>query len=376
MNKHFKDKANTAVSRMHRYETDDACWNAVVSKDAAADGHFFYAVKTTGIYCRPTCSSRLPHRENVVFFKTCDAAQSGGFRACERCQPHIGPLADRHVQAVRRACELIERSLEIPDLKMLARNVGVSPYHFHRIFKRIAGLTPKAYAQGYRARQMRKKLINSTTVTEAIYEAGYNSNSRFYAEAESLLGMRPSRFKKGGIGETIRFAIAECAMGAILVAASAKGVCAIFLGDEPDILLRNLQDQFSRATLVGGDSDFEKTVASVIGLVEDPQACVDLPLDVRGTVFQQRVWAALQAIPAGTTATYTDIARELGIPKAVRAVAQACAANKLAVVIPCHRVLRRDGNLAGYRWGVERKRRLLERESGSLAPLMRQEPCA
>lgn len=250
-------------------------------------------------------------------------------------------------------------------MKTLAQSVGVSPYYFHRIFKSITGLTPKAYARGHRAKRMREKLPSSDTVTEAIYDAGYNSNSRFYAESGKLLGMKPSRFKKGGSGEDIHFAIAQCSLGAILVAASAKGVCAIFLGDDPESLLRNLQDQFSRANLIGGDAGFEETVAKVIAMVEAPQLGADLPLDVRGTAFQQRVWKALQQIPAGTTASYADVAREIGLPKAVRAVAQACGANALAIAIPCHRVVRTDGALSGYRWGVERKRRLLEREASA-----------
>jgi AraC family transcriptional regulator of adaptative response/methylated-DNA-[protein]-cysteine methyltransferase len=238
----------------------------------------------------------------------------------------------------------------------------MSPYHFHRVFKAVTGLTPKAYADAHRATRVREHLGRGRPVTEAIYDAGFNSNSRFYERADRVLGMKPASFRDRGANTTIRFAVGQCSLGAILVAQSARGVCAILLGDDPDALVRDLQDRFSRARLEGGDASFEAVVARVVGMVESPRIGHDLPLDVRGTAFQQRVWQALREIPAGATATYAAVAERIGAPRSVRAVAQACAANPLAVAIPCHRVVRRDGNLSGYRWGVERKRVLLERE--------------
>ena len=241
----------------------------------------------------------------------------------------------------------------------------MSRFHFHRVFKTLTGVTPKAYVAAHRAQRVRDELSRTDTVTEAIYGAGFNSNGRFYATSSEVLGMTPTNFRSGGHGACIRFAVGECSLGSILVAATDKGVCAIMLGDDPEALVRDLQDRFPQAQLLGGDEDFEHVVAKVVGFVEAPALGLDLPLDVQGTAFQQRVWQALRAIPSGTTASYTEIAERIGAPQAVRAVAQACASNALAVAIPCHRVVRQDGALAGYRWGVERKRALLEREAVS-----------
>jgi AraC family transcriptional regulator of adaptative response/methylated-DNA-[protein]-cysteine methyltransferase len=241
----------------------------------------------------------------------------------------------------------------------------LSPYHFHRVFKAVTGLTPKAYAVAHRANRMRTELDGSRTVTAAIFDAGYNSNGRFYEKSDEVLGMTPSNYRAGGANTEIRFAIGQCSLGSILVAASARGVCAVLLGDDPDALARELQDKFPRANLIGGDKAFEQIVAKVVGFVEAPALGLDLPLDIRGTAFQQRVWQALRKIPVGSTVSYADIAKQIGVPSAVRAVAQACAANMLAVAIPCHRVVRRDGALSGYRWGVERKRALLDREASA-----------
>jgi len=337
----------------------------VVRRDRNADGQFYYSVKTTGVYCRPWCAARLPRRENVAFHNSCADAEAAGFRPCKRCQPNSPTLDEQYAAMVAKACRIIQAAEEPPSLAALAKAVGMSPFHFHRVFKKIAGLTPKAYATAHRGERMRRELSRHRTVTEAIYNVGYKSNSRFYTKSAVMLGMRPNRFRKGGAGETIRFAVGDCSLGSVLVASSEKGVCAVFLGADPDVLAKELQNRFRNARLIGGDRDYERVVASVIGLVEKPQSEFELPLDVRGTAFQQLVWQALRKIPAGSTASYTEIAKRIDMPKAVRAVAQACGANAIAIAIPCHRVLRHDGNLSGYRWGVERKRALLQREGTS-----------
>jgi AraC family transcriptional regulator of adaptative response/methylated-DNA-[protein]-cysteine methyltransferase len=299
----------------------------------------------------------------VRFHATSADAERAGFRACKRCRPNEPARAAQHAAVVARACRLIERADAIPPLDALAAAAGMSRFHFHRVFKSVTGVTPKAYAAAHRARRVRHELTHQATVTDAIYGAGFNSNGRFYAAAPGVLGMTPTRFRAGGAGESVHFAVGECSLGSVLVAATGTGVCAILLGDEPDALVRNLQDRFPKARLVGGDAGFERLVARVVGLVEAPGAAIELPLDVRGTAFQQRVWQALRKIPAGSTASYAEIARRIGMPKAVRAVAQACGANPVAIAIPCHRVVRHDGGVSGYRWGVERKRALLEREA-------------
>ena len=338
-------------------------WDAVTRRDPAFDGKLIFAVRTTGVYCRPSCASRPAKRENVAFFETTAEAEKAGYRACKRCRPDKLGAPDPRIEAVKRACAEIESAEEAPKLAELAASVGLSPYHFHRVFKTITGVTPKAYTAEMRARRAADKLRTAETVTEAIYDAGFNSSSRFYESTAARLGMTPGAVRRGGAGAAIRFAVGQASLGAVLVAATNKGVCAILLGDDPHALVRELQDRFPRAELEGGDPAFERTVALVVGLVEAPTQRLDLPLDIRGTAFQQRVWAALSAIPPGKTATYKEIARAIGQPSAVRAVAQACAANPLAVAIPCHRVVRTDGDLSGYRWGVERKRALIAREA-------------
>lgn len=347
---------------------DEARWAAVQARDAGADGRFFYSVRTTGVYCRPSCGARLPRRENVAFHASAAQAEAAGFRPCRRCRPDQPSLAERQARMVAQACRTIESADEAPDLATLAAEAGVSLYHFHRVFKAVTGVTPKAYADAHRARRVRQALPQAKTVTQALYDAGFNSNARFYASTPQVLGMTPSAYRAGGADATIRFAIGQCSLGAILVAATETGVCAITLGDDPQALLQDLQQRFPRARLLGGERDFEQLVAQVVGLVEAPQAGHALPLDIRGTAFQQRVWQALREIPAGRTASYAQIAERLGAPKAVRAVAAACAANPLAVAIPCHRVVRSDGGLSGYRWGVERKRTLLQREAAEETP--------
>lgn len=342
---------------------NDPRWASVVARAPEADGKFYYSVKTTGVYCRPSCAARLARPENVQFHATCAEAEQAGFRPCKRCKPDQASLVEQHAAKIAEACRLIEESAEALSLERLADQVGLSVYHFHRVFKTVTGLTPKKYAAANRAKRMRSTLNRSDTVTEAIYDAGYNSSGRFYETANEVLGMTPSNYRAGGASTEIRFAVGECSLGSILVASTERGVCAILLGDDPDELTRDLQNRFPHANLIGGDATFEQLVAQVVGFVEAPALGLDLPLDIRGTAFQQRVWQALQAIPAGSTASYTDIARQIGSPNAVRAVAQACGANALAVAIPCHRVVRNDGALSGYRWGVERKRALLEREA-------------
>jgi AraC family transcriptional regulator of adaptative response/methylated-DNA-[protein]-cysteine methyltransferase len=339
----------------------DPRWQRILARDKAADGQFWYSVATTGIYCRPSCPSRGCNPKNVTLHDTLESAKATGFRACRRCHPDdISP----NVAIVAKACRMIETADQPPSLDRLAAATGFSPFYFHRLFKAMVGVTPKAYAAAHRAARLRENLVKSGSVTEAIYDAGFNSSGRFYAESNARLGMTPKNFRAGGARETLHFALGACSLGAILVASSPKGVAAILIGDAPDMLIHELQDSFPNAQLVGGDTDYEAVIAKVIGLVEAPRFGVDLPLDIRGTAFQQRVWQALREIPTGETASYAEIAKRIGAPSAARAVAGACAANKLAIAIPCHRVVRNDGAISGYRWGVERKRKLLEAERG------------
>ena len=352
------------VMATSRFRSDDERWAAVADRDARAEGEFFYSVSTTGVYCRPGCPSRRPRRGHVRFHASREEAENAGFRACRRCRPDEPPLAERHAEAVAAACRLIDEAEEMPALDALAAAAGMSRFHFHRIFKTATGCTPRAYAAARRANRMREALRGGGgTVTDAVYDAGFNSGGRFYAASREILGMAPATYRRGGAGESIRFAVGACSLGTVLVAATAKGVCAIALGDDPDALVHDLEDRFPRAELVGGDPEFEALVAGVVGLVEAPALGHDLPLDIRGTTFQQRVWHALRDVPAGATATYGEIAERIGAPGAARAVARACASNPLAVAIPCHRVVRTRGGLSGYRWGVERKRALLDREA-------------
>jgi AraC family transcriptional regulator, regulatory protein of adaptative response / methylated-DNA-[protein]-cysteine methyltransferase len=345
--------------------TSDPRWASVMARSSHADGTFFYSVRTTGVFCRPSCPARLARPENVQFHTTREDAERAGFRPCRRCKPDEPSLFEQHAAKVTEACRLIEASEAVPTLEELAAHAGISSFHFHRVFKGVTGLTPRDYAAAHRGERVRRELGQTPTVTGAIYQSGYTSSGRFYGESEQVLGMTPTTYRAGGANTEIRFAVGECSLGSILVAQSEHGVCAILLGDDPDALARDLQDRFPRATLIGGDAAFEQLVARVVGFVEAPGLGLDLPLDVRGTAFQQRVWQALREIPPGSTASYTEIAARIGSPKSVRAVAQACAANSLAVAIPCHRVVRNDGGLSGYRWGVERKRVLLRREASA-----------
>ncbi|WP_419728017.1 bifunctional DNA-binding transcriptional regulator/O6-methylguanine-DNA methyltransferase Ada [Lichenicola sp.] len=352
----------------------DPRWARVLARDAAADGRFWYSVATTGVYCRPSCPSRAANPGNVRLHDTTDDARAAGFRACRRCDPDGPPPGAGPASIVARACRLIEQADEVPSLGELAGAVGLSPGYFHRLFRKATGLTPRAYAAGQRAGRIRAALMADRSITQTFYEAGFNSSGRFYEASTGILGMTPTAYRTGGIDETIRFAVGQSSLGAILVASTARGVAAILLGDDPDRLVQDLQNRFPKARLVGGDSDYEALVARVVGFVEAPRVGLDLPLDVRGTAFQQRVWQALRAIPPGRTASYTDIAAAIGAPDAVRAVAGACARNPLAVAIPCHRVVRTNGALSGYAWGVDRKRALILREKDTDAPLSSSAP--
>jgi AraC family transcriptional regulator of adaptative response/methylated-DNA-[protein]-cysteine methyltransferase len=341
----------------------DRRWARIVARDKTADGHLWYSVLTTGIYCRPSCPSRAANPKNVQLHDTLESARATGCRPCKRCNPDGLSTDAENASLVAKACKIIEEHDEEPSLDELADAVQLSPSYFHRIFKSVIGVTPKDYAAAHRAAKFRDGLASGVSVTETIYDAGFNSSGRFYEKSTNMLGMTPSQYRAGGAGEEIKFAVGQSFLGAILVASSKKGVAAILLGDDPEKLVRDLQDRFPKARLTGADQDYEVLVARVVGFVETPQIGLDLPLDVRGTAFQRRVWQALQEVPAGTTISYAEIARRIGTPKAVRAVAGACAANNLAVAIPCHRVVRNDGALSGYAWGVDRKRALISREA-------------
>ena len=340
----------------------EARWQAVTCRDPQVDGQFFYAVKTTGIYCRPSCPSRSAKRQNVEFFDTADLAVAAGYRACKRCKPDMQSQQQDRNALVLQACQAIENSTSALSLEQLAQQAQLSRYHFHRIFKHVTGLTPKAYQQAVQAKRIAASLQSAPSITDAIYDAGFNSSGRFYDSAHALLGMQPRRFREGGRGECIRYEIAPCVLGWVIVAATRKGVCAIEFGDVAQTLSEQIHARFHQAKFEEADAKFKRWVAQVIRYLDQPQGVLSLPLDIRGTVFQRRVWQAMQAIPAGQTASYSEVAERIGQPKAFRAVAHACACNAIAVAIPCHRVIRSNGNLSEYRWGSERKAELLKRE--------------
>ncbi|SIR34263.1 MULTISPECIES: bifunctional DNA-binding transcriptional regulator/O6-methylguanine-DNA methyltransferase Ada [Acidiphilium] len=335
----------------------------ITARDRTADGTFWYSVATTGVYCRPSCPSRAANPANIALHATPSAARAAGFRPCLRCRPDDAAPDTALIARIETACRLIETAAEPPSLTQLAATAGLSASHFHRRFKTVTGLTPKAYAAAHRAQRIRTALAAGAPVTTAIYDAGFQSNARFYAQSTALLGMTPTRYRAGAPDETIRVALGLCTLGTILVASSTQGVVAILLGDDPATLRHDLETRFPHATIISDDAAYQVTIADIIAQLETPARGIDLPLDIRGTAFQQRVWHALRAIPPGATATYADIARAIGAPTATRAVAGACAANKIALAIPCHRVIRTDGSLSGYRWGTARKRRLLEQET-------------
>lgn len=342
----------------------DPRWTAFLARDATADGRFVVAVLTTGIYCRPTCPARRPKPGNARLYACNAEAERAGFRACRRCRPDGPSRAAEHGALVAQACHSLTEADEAPDLARLAQAAGLSPFHFHRVFKAGTGVTPRAYAAAERQRRLRVAMADpATNTTDAIFSAGYGSSGRFYAASDDVLGMTPAAYRRGGADVEIRSTVAPCWLGLVLVAATARGLCAILLGDEADALNADLRRRFPKARFVDPDPGFAATVETVVRLVERPQLGLALPLDIAGTAFQRRVWEALRRIPAGATVSYRAVAEEIGQPKAMRAVAGACAANALAVAVPCHRVVHGSGGASGYRWGVDRKRRLLAREA-------------
>jgi len=355
---------STRAPERARFTTEAARRRAVASRDAGADGTFVFAVRTTGVYCRPSCASRAARRENVRFFDTCEAAERAGFRACRRCTPNRLPTQTPLAAAVAHACRTLATAERAPSLDALARAAGYSPAHFHRAFRRITGMTPRAYGEAQRLARLRAELSAGEGVSSAIAGAGFASASRVYARGRAVLGMTPREFRRGGEAQDIRYALADTPLGVLLVAATDKGVCAIELGSSRATLERNVRARFSSAHRVDADPALAAHVAKIVAYLDDPARALDLPLDVRGTAFQHRVWQALQAIPAGQRTTYSEVARRVGVSSSsVRAVARAIASNPVALVIPCHRVIAKDGTLSGYRWGVERKAALLEREA-------------
>lgn len=345
----------------------EARWQALVMRNDDADGAFYYAVVTTGIYCRPNCSSPIPRRKNVRFFDTWQSAEEAGFIPCKRCRPKDDGKQSGYQQTFIQSCRTIDESDVPPSLGELANAAGLSPFYFHRLFKQYVGVTPKQYFIEKRLKRLRANLQQSATITDAIYDAGFSSSSQFYGQAAASLGMKPSAYQQGGHGMQIIYALVECYLGWVLVAATEMGICAIDFGDQPDSLINDFRARFPGAELIADDVDFSDWVSDVVAFLESPQNGLDLPLDIQGTAFQRRVWKALQQIPCGSTLSYSQVADRIGDPQSVRAVARACASNKIAVAIPCHRVVRSDGDLAGYRWGVERKRMLLEREKSTIS---------
>jgi len=337
---------------------ENSRWQAFIERDTRYDGQFVTAVTTTGIFCRPSCSARKPHRENVRFFTDCNEAEAAGFRACHRCLPQEAAPQARLVYEV---CRFIEDHLdEDVTLAALGTNLHVSPFHLQRVFKRMMGISPREYADQVRVQRLKEALKTGDSVTDAVYEAGYGSSSRVYENTP--LGMTPGEYRRGGHAVGIRYTLVSCVLGWLLVAATEKGVCAVSLGDDATVLENRLHHEYPAAALERADEDLQAWVMPILNKLEGCVDQLDLPLDIQATAFQRQVWQALQEIPCGVTRSYSEIARTIGNPKATRAVARACASNPVALVIPCHRVVREDGNLGGYRWGLERKEYLLENE--------------
>jgi AraC family transcriptional regulator of adaptative response/methylated-DNA-[protein]-cysteine methyltransferase len=341
----------------------DACWAAVAARDTAADGRFVFAVQTTGVFCRPGCSCRLPLRRHVRFFATPAEAETAGFRPCKRCRPTDPSSASRHVAAIERACARIRDSEAVPSTAELAAAAGISRFHFHRVFRQVTGTTPGDYARTHRMGRLAARLAGGAPVAQSIYAAGFGSSSRAYAAAPAALGMTPAARRKGGDGTRIRFVTVQTALGWVLLATTDRGICAAEFGDSPETLEARLRARFPAAEVAGGDADLREWAERIVRFIVEPREQPELPLDIRGTAFQARVWRALQRIPPGRTASYAELAAAIGRPTAVRAVASAVAANGVALLVPCHRVVRSDGEAGGYRWGPERKRALLAREA-------------
>jgi AraC family transcriptional regulator of adaptative response/methylated-DNA-[protein]-cysteine methyltransferase len=340
-------------------------WSLVLARDTKADGRFVYAVKSTGVFCRPSCPSRRPRRENVEFFDLPTQAQQAGYRACRRCTPL---QRNPQTQKVEAACRYIDENLDITlSLTAISRHVAISPFHFQRMFKRLLGISPREYQQARRAGKFRQALLSEGSVTDAIYEAGYSSSSRAYESIPAQLGMTPSAFRRGGEGVAIRCTVISTELGNLLVATTARGVCSVRFGDSEPALLRELKRDFEAAEIHRDDSGLEALASQIRQLLSGSSAPLNIPLDLRGTAFQQMVWKELRRIPAGQTRSYTHVAKTIGRPKAVRAVANACASNPVALVVPCHRVVQKNGSLAGYRWGVKRKAALLDKERSAIS---------
>jgi len=351
------------IKHMKRFMNDDDKWRVLVERDNRADGAFFYGVLTTGIYCRPNCSSRLPNRKNVRFFNTLKEAEIAGFRPCKRCHPRNKDVENHKTIAVLKACRIMDEADTPSNLEEIAQKVGFSPYYFHRVFKKIVGVTPKQYAMEIRLKKTRAGLKSGDSVTHAIYNSGFESSSRFYEKSNKTLGMNPSAFKKGAPNIEIQYSVVQYDLGWVLVAMTEKGICSVTLGDSPEKLRKILFKSFPNAIFKEPGQHFNDIMAKVLSQIDTPKRRrVELPLDIQGTAFQRSVWEALQKIAPGTMKSYAEIAASIGKPRAVRAVAGACSANPVAVVIPCHRVVRKNGALGGYRWGIERKRDLLVKE--------------
>ena len=344
-------------------DEDESKWQTVLSKDARADGQFVFAVSSTKIYCRPSCPSRRPHRERVSFFQSPEGAEQAGFRACRRCHPRGASVKETQLELVQRVCRLLEDAeVETTTLAALSEQTGVSSFHLQRTFKKVMGVTPRQYADASRVSRFKGGARGGKSITTAIYDAGFGSSSRLYEQAVAQLGMTPATYGKGGRGATISYAIVECSLGGLLVATTGKGVCSVKLGDSEAALEANLKREFPAAEFRRDENTLSNAISAVVDHLEGKSPHIDLPLDIQATAFQRQVWQQLRAIPSGQTASYSEVASAIGQQKAVRAVARACATNPVALVIPCHRVIREDKSLGGYRWGLERKKKLLETE--------------
>lgn len=359
--------ATRSNSRRRRAADEKNRWQAVQTRDRLSDGGFVYAVRSTGIYCRPSCPSRRPRREQVIFFQAPDAAEREGYRACRRCHPRAAAQRSPRAKLVEDLCRYIEKSIAAdPDdlltLRALSSRAGLSLHQLERAFQRVIGITPRQYVDAQRMRRLKTQLKEGDDVTTALYDAGYGSSSRLYERAPAQLGMTPATYRRGGAGMSISYTVVPCSLGRLLVAATVRGISAVYLGNDDATLRGELEKEYPRAEIRENRNGFKKWVSTLLEHLRGREPHLDLPVDVQATAFQRRVWEELRRIPYGSTRTYSEIARAIGRPHATRAVARACATNPASVVIPCHRVIREDGNLAGYRWGLERKQSLLAHE--------------